>query len=154
MRILLAIIGSLIIISGCSILNPSSPEQLTIKVNAASFTSPNKFSATVTIDNNLGRQVNILNVGCLQLGGSFMPWFILEISKGNQWATFGAPACVAIDAGFASLPNNSQLLCIEAMYTDSVPTGIYRLRFDIREADLATKLPEDKLLSNNLSITR
>lgn len=151
MKTLFAIIAIVLVIPACSILNPSIPEQLAIKAKDARLTNQNKFIATVAFDNKLGRQVNILNLGCMD-NGHFIPNFVLQHSTGDQWTSLGAPGCVEIAVGPTTLANGSQFTTTVAMLTDTIPLGIYRLQFDIREVDMTKKLPEDNLFSNTFSI--
>ena len=153
MKTLFIIIASILVIPACSILEPSSSSTLDIKVQNAVFISPNKFSASVSFDNKLGRQVNILNLDCID-SGHFIPSFILQHSTGDQWTSLGAPGCAAIAVPPTTLGNGSQFTTTVAMLTDTIPLGNYRLQFDIREEDITKQLPEDELFSNTFSITR
>jgi hypothetical protein len=144
----------LLLTQSCSILGPSQPfELLDIHISNIS-SSQNKFSANVTFDNKLGRNVHILNVACMD-NGHFIPSFVMQRLNNNQWIDYAGPGCPALDVGFITLTSFNQFSTTVAMLIDTaLDNGTYRLQFDIREDDLSKQIPSTYLQSNIFIVSR
>ena len=117
---------------------------LVIETQKMEFPTQNQFSATVKFENNLGRNVEIINVGC------GFPSFILEQSANGAWKTFASPLCADIDVPPTSLADQDTFIATIHMETDTImPYGIYRFKFDIREGDITKQIPSEYLVSNS-----
>jgi hypothetical protein len=142
----------ILFLPSCSVLNSPELPTFDIKVANTKF-SQNKFSANVFFDNKLGRQVYIIDVACMD-NGHFIPNFVLQRFKGNEWIDFGSPGCVALAVGPTSLASDRQFSTTVAMLCDTaLDMGTYRLRFDIREEDISKQIPSENLLSNSFVIS-
>jgi len=152
MKPLVAVITTMITIQSCHVAEPSRPTVFSVQVNDAALVTPNRFQATAVFSNDLGREANILTLGCQSQPRDFMPGFTLERLTGDKWSTFAVPLCVDLATGFTPIRSGNQLSRVEALNIDSLPAGSYRMRFDIRESDLTTKLADNYLLTNTFVI--
>jgi hypothetical protein len=125
---------------------PFANSAFSIKTDSSSYTVANKFTATITFTNRLGSNVYIINAGC------GFPNFLMERLEDSKWVAVGGPMCVAVAVPPTLVLTNSSFTSTVSMYTDSLTTGSYRLRFDIREEDLNHKLDSTLIFTNSFLI--
>jgi hypothetical protein len=152
-RILLSFVTAMVVCS-CSLTNPGNSNGVSIQVSNATFGPQNRFTAIVKFTNNLGRDVNVLNLGCMSTDSSWNPSFLMEQFVDARWDTFGGPSCTDLAVAPTKLTDGKSLTTVVLMLSDTSATGTFRLRFDIREQDLTQQLPQEYLLSNSFSITK
>ncbi len=140
--------------ASCSLINPHNDSGLTIQVSDASFSSQGKFTATVGFTNNLGRDVDIIYVGCMSTDSTFTPDFLMEHFVNAEWDTFGGPMCPEIYIPPTKLSNGKSFTTIVVMLADTVVSGTFRLWFDIREQDITKQIPQEYLMSNAFAISK
>jgi len=140
----------LVAVSACKLITPPSDDGFLIQAKTVEFPAENKFSATITFENNLGREVNIINVGCA------FPSFTLQQSIDGQWKMAGGPVCVALAIAPTHLNTGESFTATVSMYTDpdQIANGTYRLKFDIREQEITKQIPQQYLVSDSFTISR
>lgn len=136
-------------IGGCSPTSPMPEPSFTITTDSGSYSVDEVFSAGVTFANNLGRTVLIYESGC-------GPMCELDRAERGSWLLAISPLC----AGFAIGPTelqSGQVYRTEATFLiepnpPGIATGLYRLRFRIREEDGVQPLDPGLTVSNSFLI--